>query len=134
VVVFNFQNHIIALPILLHHQDMTTNYESYNFVIPPPYFFDQATMAKAMPMSFMTDLHSTEKVTDDEESLSLVLDPESLKNSVIYNPETQEIQRTETETHGIKYLILTKGDVTIDPGAFSTFIKEQTEALNNQRS
>jgi hypothetical protein len=46
----------------------------------------------------------------------------------------QEIQRTETETNGIKYLILTKGDVTIVPGAFSTFIEEQTEGLNSQRS
>lgn len=127
VMIFNFQNHIIALPIFLHNKDMATNYDLYNVVIPPPYFFDQATMAKAMPVSFMTDLYSTEKVTDDEESLSLVLDPESLKNSVSYNPETQKIERTENGNNGIKYLILTKGNVTIDPKAFSTFIKEQTE-------
>jgi hypothetical protein len=127
VMIFNFQNHIIALPVLLHNKDMATNYDLYNVVMPPPYFFDQATMAKAMPMSFMTDLYSTEKVTDDEESLSLVLDPESLKNSVSYNPETQKIERTENESNGIKYLILTKGNVTIDPKAFSTFIKEETE-------
>ena len=128
VMVFNFQNHIIAFPIPLHQQDMASNYASYNVVMPPPYFVDQTTMIKAMPISFMRDLSSTKKITDEEEQLTLILNPESLKNAVIYNPEKQEFQKTETDTHSIKYLILTKDDFTIDPKEFSTFIQEQIES------
>jgi hypothetical protein len=125
LIIFNFQNHIIDYPIPLHNEDIPFYSGAFNVIHPPPYFFNQSIMESEVPTAYSRDLCSTEKVTDEEEHLTLTLSPESLKNTVKYDLEKDQIQKAEFDVAGIKYLILTKGNVTVDPKALSLFIKEQ---------
>jgi hypothetical protein len=129
VIIFNFQNRIIAFPIPFHQKDIAFNSRDFNILIPPPYFVNESAMTSSMPTPFIMDLCSTEKIEDETEYITLKLDSESLKNTVKYNPEKDEYQKTEYDEEEIKYLILTKGDVTINHKVLSIFIKEQMEGI-----
>jgi hypothetical protein len=124
---FHFQNHIIVLPIPLHVEDMSFHNVNYDFVIPPPYFINKEDMDIAQPMPFIRDLSFNEKVTDEEESITYLMDAESLKNAWAYDPITDRYEQNEYGMEEIKYIILIKDGLAVDAKELSAFIKEQME-------
>lgn len=130
VMAFYFQNQIILFPLPLHRLDIPFYNTKYDIVIPPPYFVNKADMDAAFPTSFIRDLASTEKITNEEESVTYVLDAESLKNAWAYDPVTDKHEQKEYGSAGLKYMILTKNGLTVDPKEFSAFIREQMEKTN----
>ncbi len=83
-----------------------------------------------MPMSFKRDLSSIEKVMDEEEDIIFLLDRESLKNSWSYDPVTDKHEQKVYDPAGVKYIIITKEGLTVNPKEFSSFIREQMEGNN----
>jgi hypothetical protein len=129
VIVFNFQNHIIAFPMPLNNNDIPLYKMNFKIIIPPPYFTNKENMAISMPTPFKDDFSSTEKVLDQDEHLTFLLNSDELKNSYSYNPETDEYKKEEYNPAGFKYLILVKEGTLINPKELSVFIKSQENKL-----
>ena len=127
IVVFNFQNNIISLPVPLHQEDISFYNSPYDVPVPPPYFTNQQNMEIAIPISYLRDFSSNEKIIDEEEIITLKMDPESLKNVSSYDPSTDQFIHRPYEQAPIKYLIITRDGITVDPKIFSAFIREQTK-------
>jgi len=94
---------------------------------PPPSFIEAPEAEKTLPLSFERDLSSSVSVDDEQENITLVLDKDSLKNGVVYNPDTDEFKKNEFGKHGIKHLIITKGHVTVNPKELSLFLKKELD-------
>lgn len=58
------------------------------------------------------------------------MDAELLKNAWSYDPVTDTYEQKGYGSAGLKYMILTKRGLTIDPKEFSAFIREQMEGNN----
>jgi hypothetical protein len=125
VMVFHFQNHIIAFPVPLHRQDIPLYKTKYNIIMPPPYFTNMGNMEIAMPAPFQSDLSSINEVSDEEELINLILSENSLKDTWKYDPVTDQSVQEVYNPAGIKYLIFTKEGVTVNPRELSAFIEEQ---------
>lgn len=130
IIAFYFQNQIIIFPLPLHRLDVSFYNTKYDIIMPPPYFINKADMEAAMPISFIRNLASNEKITDEEESVTYVLDAESLKNAWAYDPATDKYEQKEYGAAGLKYMILTKNGLTVNPKELSAFIREQMEGDN----
>ena len=83
-----------------------------------------------MPWSYNRDFSSEQEIRDEEETITTVINAESLKDAVSYDPATDETVKRPYNPSGFKYIILTREGVTVDPKAFSAFIKEQMEKNN----
>jgi hypothetical protein len=132
VVVFNFQNRLISVPIPAHRDDIEYGEDgSFSVVPPPPYFFNAETMASSMPVHFSTDLCSTEKVTDEQEHITVSVDPEALKNAVAINPGNGEVGPIQFGEDPTRYLVITQGDFAVrHPEEFYAFIQARIAELN----
>ena len=128
IIVFHFQNNIISLPVPLHRNDICFYKNPYDIPIPPPYFTNQQSLENAMPSGFHRDLSSNESIINEEEIIKYSLDTEDLSNSCVYNPSIDEVTQNIYERGPIKFLIMTRDGVTVDPKTFSTFIKKQMES------
>jgi len=130
ILTFNFQNNMITLPIPWHKDDIHFYQTPFDIPIPPPYFTDPKVMDISMPWSYNRDFSSEQEIRDEEETITTVINAESLKDAVSYDPATDETVKRPYNPSGFKYIILTREGVTVDPKAFSAFIKEQMEKNN----
>jgi hypothetical protein len=122
---FYFKNYIINLPLLMHELDIWSDNQC-QVIIPPPYFANEHYLDVPVQSHALRDFASTEKVTDEWEELSFTM-LESTDQIVAYNSETNEMKQYSFDETGIKYIIITKEGITVDPKAFSQFIKETME-------
>jgi hypothetical protein len=128
-VVFHFHNNIIAIPIPLHKEDSFFYNKSFDILVPPPYFINYKNMKIAFPSSYFRDLADHEKITNEEEIITFQLDPKSIENTAIYDTLKGEFIKEEREFGKVKYLIIMREGMTIDPEKFSTFIKQIEQAV-----
>jgi hypothetical protein len=128
VFAFYFQNRIIVFPVPFHRQDLARFGNGYTVLVPPPCFVSEEDRDNAMPVSFRRDLSSSEKIDIEEETLTMIVDPEVLKNACVYDPATGKIEPKEFSFGNTKYLILVKKGMTVDPAEFSEFIKRTMES------
>lgn len=126
IVSFNFQNTMISLPVPLHKNDFPTRSQEINCLIPPPYFTNDRVISIATPVSFIRDLSSTIKVEDEEEHITIVVDPNDLNLRHSYNPVTGEMKLQERGPDNVRYLIVTRDGASFDPKELSAFIEAQT--------
>lgn len=127
--VFYFQNDIISLPIPLHKSDMLF-YDGKELIEPPLYppLFTQFEDSTNLPLfEIMYDLSAEDKVKNAEERITVQMNQEQLKKSTAYNSETDTYHEKEFHPAPIKYMILTKDGVTVDPKELVRFIKEEME-------
>ena len=127
VMCFYFQNNILVLPIPFNTVDIESNNQETTIVWPPPYFTNEGNLAIANPQRFERDFSSANKVEDETEGITLQMDMSSPESNVAYDPVTDKIYERAYSAEGIKYLIMTRDGVTIDPKALSAFIREQME-------
>lgn len=129
VVAFYFENRIIYFPMPMHNNDLHLNKTKIEIPICPPFFYD-LEQSKTTEISQIThDLFSSEKKTDDRENLVLIQNLDELNTAVAFDPVTGETISTKHDPSQTKYMIFTNGGVSIDPGQFSQFVKEQMENL-----
>jgi len=125
--VFNFQNIIISFPLLFHKSDCQSSRFEFQIPLPPPFFINKIAMVNANPQAFTRDLSSNSLVDNEEESITFNFDLNSNKKSAVYDPETGQTTIREHNPIGLKYLIISKDWVTVDPKELSTFIREHME-------
>lgn len=122
---FYFNNYIINLPLLMHVEDIWSDGQC-QIIIPPPYFANEQHLGVPVHAHALRDFASTEKVTDEWEELTFTM-LESTDQLVSYDPESNEMKQRPFDRAGIKYMVITKEGVTVDPKAFSQFIKDAME-------
>lgn len=123
---FYFNNYIFNLPLLMHENDVW-NDDQCEIIIPPPYFGNKNYLEVPIQFNPVRDFASKEKVTDECEELTFTMPDETRKHLWAYNPETDQTEQRSYDGTGIKYIIITKEGVTVDPKAFSEFIKKTME-------
>jgi len=77
---------------------------------------------------FEDDLSSSEKRDNDEETITMVVNPEHLKNTSKYNPETNQLSEEDYDPTKTKYIIMTLNGVTFTTQQLkelSDFIKKE---------
>jgi len=126
VMCFYFQNHIITFPIPFDEVN-NAGVSEQDIILPPPYFANEDALTALMPVPFIRDMCSIDKVEDEEDKIIIQVDPESLTNLSRYDPVTDTHEDAEYNLDIPKYIILTKDGVTIDPKNLSAFIKKQME-------
>jgi len=124
---FYFQNHIIVFPVPFHRQDLSPIENDYNFLLPPACFVSEEDRDNAMPLSFIRDMSSAETVDNEEETITMSMDPKVLENACVYDPGTGKIEQKNYHFGNTKYLILVKPGATVNPAEFSDFIKKVME-------
>ncbi len=118
---------MITLPVPLHQNDMSFYNTSFSIPLPPPYFTDPSVMGISIPRSYSRDISSEKEVIDEQETISMIMNPDGMVNTSCYDPATDQISQRPYDPAKPKYLILTKDGVTVDPKAFSVFIRKQME-------
>jgi len=127
VIAFYFQNNINVVPIPLHKNDQSFFGEQVKMPVPAPYFPNKKIMADAAPVYFAKDLSSNLKIIDEEESISIITDPEDLNNTWVYDPASDKSFQKEYSPEPIKYLIVARDGATFDPKQLSEFITQQMQ-------
>jgi hypothetical protein len=102
-------------------------------IIPPPYFGNTNYLNVPIQFHPVKDFASTEKVTDEWEELIFTMPDETMEQLWAYNPVTNRTEQRPYDGTGIKYIIITKEGVTIDPKAFSEFIKKTMEGAQGNK-
>lgn len=120
VVSFYFNNIIITLPLLLHHDDMAFYNAPFDMPLAPPYFLGGNDMGPLTATTTFEDLSSPLKLKNEPEEMTMQFNKAELDNSGFYNPITGE------EGHGYnpvgsKYIIATEHGVS--------FTKEEIKEL-----
>jgi len=93
----------------------------------PLVFMSEEDRDIAMPVPFERDLSSGNKIDNEEETFIMMPDPDALRNACVYNPATGKIEQGIANFGTMKYVILVKKGMTIDPSEFSEFIKKTME-------
>lgn len=129
VMVFHFQNNIVALPLPFHKDDLKFDSQEMAVFFPPPYFTNEQNMEIAMPEYFRRDLASNVKITDEEERIVFAIDQTSINKTWGYDPATDTFAEKKYNPDSIKYIVMTAEGVTIDPKALSAFITKEMKVL-----
>jgi hypothetical protein len=124
VICFNFQNHILTIPL---PSDDLSKPGNLDVVIPPPYFTNERIIQQSDPIPFFQDLSGIAQILDDEEIISIQMEPEVLENMSCYDPVTDAHSQRPIDRSGLKHIIIAKEGVVIDPKELSVFIAEQME-------
>jgi len=132
VINFLFQNHVIAFPMPLCKEDLHFYNEDYDLFVPPPYFTNEEIIARSFPVAFIRDFSSEDLLCDEEEVISLSIDPHALENCHAYDPETDSLEKREFESIRPKYLILTRPGVIINPKEFSKFVISEMDKAKDK--
>jgi hypothetical protein len=130
VLIFNFQNNMISLPLPLNNDDITQSLQELTYIVPPPYFTNEGNIDIAMPTPFFRDLSSTSKILDEEERITLLFDPNQLKNSTSFDSATGETKQHKQGPKSVKYLIATTQGTSFDKeelSKFITYLQDQTK-------
>ncbi len=123
IVVFHFQNQIINFALPFHNEDLHFYNETVEVPYPPLHFANTTDMMQAVPMPYQRDLSSVEKITTEEEEISMVINTDT-DNTVVIDTLTGELSSTVYNPNALKYLILVRGGAKFNPKAFSAFIKQ----------
>lgn len=123
---FYFNNFIVNLPLLFDGQ-IKNNITERNIITPPPYFGNDNYLSIPVHSHVVRDFASSEKLTDEWEELTFIAPEDSDKKLWAYDTITDKMEQRPYDGTGIKYMIITKEGVSVDPKAFSQFIRNAME-------
>lgn len=126
VMVFYFQNQIISFPVPLHKEDFSFYNGKRPIAFPfyPPLFTQFEIKETTLINPYTDNLSSKEKIKNAEEEIILELNQEELKKAAIYDSVTDTYHEKEFDPAPIKYMILVRNDVSVNPKELMRFIKE----------
>ena len=125
VIVFHYQNYIMALPMPFYKESRVSDLQSLEIVLPPPYFSNEHNIPISFPQAFERDFSSTKVIEDEEESVVVQMDIGSKSRTVAYGPTTDTTTERDYNPEGIKYLIVTREGTIVEPKKLSAFVNEQ---------
>ncbi len=118
---------MIAFPMPLHTDDAKLADADYGIIVPPPYFTNEENMRIAMPQGYVRDFSSCVVLKNEEESLVLKLDDTILQKLVAYDTATGKLEQKTFGENKMKYIILVKEGMQVNPKELSEFIKNEME-------
>jgi len=128
IIAFYFMENNFTIPIPFHKEDMTFITNGDNFALPPPFFINQDDCKASMPEPFAVDFSSAVPVKNEQETFTLVLNADELKNNTwYYNPAKDEKVKADFNPGPTKFLILTRDGFVVDPKEFSMFMRKMEE-------
>jgi hypothetical protein len=132
MMLFCFQNQMLAIPMLLHRDFFASKDGTFSVVPPPPLFGNEDTMNRAMPQFFRRDFCSPSMVIDEQEKIVIEVDPIDAANAVSFDPETKVYKKTPLDDQGIKYMIISRDGFQLENAdELLKFIRNEMEGAEN---
>lgn len=129
IVVLNFQNSIFSIPVPLHQSDLI--FFKANKSIPVPLYPPLFTLVNAkldFPISpFCEDFSSENYIKGLIDELTIQFNPEDLKNSAQYNPDTKQLISTPFDPAEIVQFIVRPVSDSVDPETLHQELKKYRE-------
>jgi hypothetical protein len=125
VIVFHFQNKIISLPVPFHREDMPLASKDFQFILPPPLFFNPQDMEVSEPQAWASEFAGEDAVVDEQELLIISRDPSIVRDLPFYDPETDSIKSGQPDLALLKHVIISRKD-------YAGNLKELWEFINEQ--
>lgn len=135
IIGFYFQNQIIYLPLPFHKHDIAGYKQEIKIPYPPPIFCIENPSINVTPFPFDADLSGLNKVSDDKETMTMIIDPEYLNSAYKYDPSNDSFSTGEYDSINAKYIIITKNGFVLNTDQvreLSEFIKMEEDKLSIQ--